>query len=232
LNIAQDAGTYLYNAPPPWDNPLTGAALHNTLTVNGEDQMRRAGRFLYLDWAQGEFLMHGQTGDDEVYVVQHRGYDRLGAVHRRTVLSYAGAAAGGHWEIRDDLFRSGSKRVPGEKIFKARLHWLLPDWDWEIQDFQPTTKNSRWKALVKIRSPYGWVEITIQVGKNHADKEVPHIQLGRAGERIYGKGDASPVEGWVSLTYGVKRPALSLAVEIEAPLPIEFVTGWHFPDES
>ena len=22
LNIAQDAGTYLYNADPPWDNPL------------------------------------------------------------------------------------------------------------------------------------------------------------------------------------------------------------------
>jgi hypothetical protein len=31
LNIAQDAGTYLYNADPPWDNPLVAAA-HNTVT--------------------------------------------------------------------------------------------------------------------------------------------------------------------------------------------------------
>ena len=50
LNIAQDAGTYLYNADPPWDNRLTAAQLHNTVTVNGRDQFTRAGRFLYLDW--------------------------------------------------------------------------------------------------------------------------------------------------------------------------------------
>ena len=50
LNIAQDAGTYLYNADPPWDNSLTTALVHNTVTVNGRDQFTRAGRFLYLDW--------------------------------------------------------------------------------------------------------------------------------------------------------------------------------------
>jgi hypothetical protein len=50
LNVAQDAGTYLYNAPAPWDNSLTSARVHNTVTVNGRDQFTRAGRFLYLDW--------------------------------------------------------------------------------------------------------------------------------------------------------------------------------------
>ncbi|MBM3151320.1 MAG: hypothetical protein FJZ96_03805 [Chloroflexi bacterium] len=50
LNIAQDAGAYLYNAPAPWDNSLTTALVHNTVTVNGRDQFARAGRFLYLDW--------------------------------------------------------------------------------------------------------------------------------------------------------------------------------------
>ncbi|MDP2995171.1 MAG: heparinase II/III family protein, partial [Anaerolineales bacterium] len=50
LNVAQDAGTYLYNAPAPWDNSLTTTLVHNTMTVNGRDQMTRAGRFLYLDW--------------------------------------------------------------------------------------------------------------------------------------------------------------------------------------
>ena len=50
LNIARDAGTYLYNAPAPWDNSLTTTLVHNTVTINGRDQMTRAGRFLYLDW--------------------------------------------------------------------------------------------------------------------------------------------------------------------------------------
>ena len=32
LNITQDAGTYLYNGEPPWDNPLVSTRVHNTIT--------------------------------------------------------------------------------------------------------------------------------------------------------------------------------------------------------
>ncbi len=56
INLAQDAGTYLYNTPAPWKNALMAACYHNTVTLENTDQMRRAGRFLYLDWAQGQFL--------------------------------------------------------------------------------------------------------------------------------------------------------------------------------
>ncbi|NOY99266.1 MAG: hypothetical protein GXP40_08710, partial [Chloroflexi bacterium] len=52
-NVALDPGTYLYNAAPPWDNPWPATQFHNTVTVNGLDQMTRAGRFMYLDWARG-----------------------------------------------------------------------------------------------------------------------------------------------------------------------------------
>ncbi len=52
-NILMDAGTFSYNASSPWDNSLAGAFVHNTATIDGEDQMTRAGRFLWLDWAQG-----------------------------------------------------------------------------------------------------------------------------------------------------------------------------------
>ena len=50
LNITQDAGIYLYNGEPPWDNPLVSTRVHNTITVDGLDQMTRGGRFLTLDW--------------------------------------------------------------------------------------------------------------------------------------------------------------------------------------
>ena len=52
-NVACDAGTYLYTAEPPWDNALARTAVHNTVTVDGRDQMTRVGRFLWAHWAQG-----------------------------------------------------------------------------------------------------------------------------------------------------------------------------------
>ncbi|GAG66161.1 unnamed protein product, partial [marine sediment metagenome] len=63
LNIAQDAGTYSYNAQSPWDNALTHTSVHNTLTVNECDQMTPASRFLYLDWAQAHLVSHERAED-------------------------------------------------------------------------------------------------------------------------------------------------------------------------
>ena len=63
LNVAQDAGTYLYNAPPPWDNALARSEVHNTLVVNGLEQMTRAGRFLYLERAQARVQQARQQRD-------------------------------------------------------------------------------------------------------------------------------------------------------------------------
>jgi hypothetical protein len=62
-NIAVDAGTTSYNAPPPWDNPLARTIYHNTAAVDGRDQMERAGRFLWLPWARGLVRCDQQAGD-------------------------------------------------------------------------------------------------------------------------------------------------------------------------
>jgi hypothetical protein len=58
MNIAMDAGTFSYNNPPPWDNALSTTHVHNTITINGKDQMTRAGQFLWLDWAQAAVVTH------------------------------------------------------------------------------------------------------------------------------------------------------------------------------
>ncbi len=60
LNIARDAGTYLYNADPPWNNPLVVSTVHNTVTVDSRDQMTRGGRFITLDWFPA---FHQEPGD-------------------------------------------------------------------------------------------------------------------------------------------------------------------------
>jgi hypothetical protein len=47
--IAEDPGTYSYNAPGGWDG-FAGSRFHNLVTVGDSDSMRRAGRFLWLPW--------------------------------------------------------------------------------------------------------------------------------------------------------------------------------------
>jgi hypothetical protein len=51
----------------------------------------------------------------------------------------------------------------------------------------------------------------------------------RAGERVYGQGEATPVMGWSSPTYGVKLPALSLALEVSSTQSVEFTSEFVFP---
>ena len=47
--IAEDPGTYSYNAPGGWDG-FAGSRFHNLVTVGEQDTMKRAGRFLWLPW--------------------------------------------------------------------------------------------------------------------------------------------------------------------------------------
>ncbi len=47
--IAEDPGTYSYNAPGGWDG-LAGSRFHNVVTVGDQDSMRRFRRFLWLPW--------------------------------------------------------------------------------------------------------------------------------------------------------------------------------------
>ena len=127
INIARDAGSYLYNAPAPWDNSLTHTCVHNTVSVDGLEQMSRASRFLYLDWARGRkkksiesnpAILGRETG-------QHNGYRKLGIRHERTVTVFNDE----HWEVEDSLLRVKGK--PRKHTY--RLHWLLPDWNYQFK---------------------------------------------------------------------------------------------------
>ncbi|HZD56049.1 MAG TPA: heparinase II/III-family protein, partial [Anaerolineales bacterium] len=223
LNVAQDAGTYLYNAPPPWDNSLSQTEVHNTITVEGQDQMTRAGRFLWLDWAQGEVLEHNSDGGR--MSAQHDGYRRWGVLHQRAV-----ECREGRWIITDNLIPAGevgsASRARNSPLV-LRLHWVLPDWPWAIEDLPAETGTQ-----MLIQSPYGWIKLRVKFipKTGRADNDHPHgAQLIRAGELVHGTGSASAILGWVSHSYGYKEPALSLSIETESPLPVTIITQWDFP---
>jgi hypothetical protein len=211
LNIARDAGSYLYNVPPPWDNALTHTAVHNTVSVDGCEQMSRAGRFLYLDWASS-----GQKHPIEVNadilqseVAWHAGYRRLGLRHERTVTIFNDE----HWQVDDNLLFIKTNQP--QRAF--RLHWLLPDWEWGL-DEKPNGVELR------LRSPHGWVKLRLS-----SDLPQASFTLARAGELVYGKGPTAPTTGWFSPTYGQKFPALSCALEGMGQTDVKFYSRFHFP---
>jgi hypothetical protein len=211
LNLVPDAGTYLYGAPSPWDNPLVSTRVHNTVTIDGRDQMTRGGRFLVLDWAPA-YSRHSFVSDTQVpgrILAHHDGYRRMGIRHVRT----ASLLADGRWQIKDDLVFA--KRG----LHTVRLHWLLFDGEWHIQQRDHHVR-------LRIKIPGGWMKLDI-VGANFSDAF--HCLLVRAGKILHGEGLAQPFEGWRSPTYGRKLPALSLAVEAGAATTCSFTSEFRLP---
>ncbi len=211
VNIAQDAGTYQYNASSPWDNRLTSTLVHNTISLDGREQMTRASRFLYLDWVDATYGACSGGSNPENFIqlgsAQIDSFAGLKISHTRTATVFKDE----HWLVDDRLLNKSSG------VHTYRLHWLLPDWKWELQ------QNPAGLEL-RLNSPYGWV--TLAISTNQPIKRGAII---RAGELLHGAGLVSPVYGWVSPTYSLKIPALSLAVEVQSEQDVHFKSEFIFP---
>jgi hypothetical protein len=168
--------------------------------------MTRAGRFLWLDWAQAELL--ATRADNKGRLVfaaaQHNGYEKLGVIHRREVSAEARG-----WVVADHLEPTGEPRT-----FVARLHWLLPNWKWVFKQQE-----------LRLASPHGAVKLKVTTSAASA----PKFSIVRGGKVIYGRGPADPVLGWVSPTYGVKLPALSFNIDVSATTPFTITSTWALP---
>jgi hypothetical protein len=209
-NLALDGGSYQYNADPPWRNGLDLSSLHNTLTVDGLEQMAKVGQFLWLDWAQAEVLEEHRNpaGDVDRAAARHDGYRQLGITHQRTV-----SCQGGVWQVIDQVL-TAADHLQSKDIHAVRLHWLLPDWEWALEG-----------TSMRLASAHGEVALTVTCAETGLTTD-----LVRAGKPLVGDPSASPTRGWVSPTYGVKLPALSFAVQARSRLPLTLTTTWRLPD--
>jgi hypothetical protein len=212
LNVAQDTGTYLYNANPPWDNPLVGSRAHNTVMVDGRDQMTRGGRFINLDWFPA--YSRSVAVKDESALGQvtayHNGYP--GVRHERTVTVYADE----HWLVED--------RLISKEAHTYRLHWLLPNWEWEVESGDE-------RIEITLMSPHGRIALLLRTDPLFSSLK-SLFSLVRAGKVVYSTRDVRPYEGWISPTYGVKEPALSLAIEVKSIASIQFRSEFQFHHEN
>ena len=87
-------------------------------------------------------------------------------------------------------------------------------------------ENSDLGLALRLASPYGPVALTIQCSSSTVQSA---ISLVRAGEILSGSASPDTIRGWVSPTYGVKIPALSLAIETRSADDVQFVSEFIFP---
>ena len=198
-NIAIDPGTYLYYAEPPWNNGLESTRLHNTVCVDGLDQLEQGPRFMWLRWHDAKLIWRGTKGSLSCLEGEHNGYERLDQPvrHRRSVLC-AGEAA---WIVIDDL--------SGEGQHEFSLQWLIAQ-----------TEKAADGSFQRLGYPEGPVWFKSLVLDPPKDSQIVADWLEHPVE--------TEVRGWYSRYYGVREPALSHRLCIRGHPPIRFLTVFSF----
>ena len=210
-NYALDAGTFRYTAPPPWDNSLAKTLVHNTISINGQDQMQKAGRFLWLDWAESKILVREKNR----LVAEHYGYKKSGVIHRREILRKNAST----WLITDFILPVISQNQKTQIL----LNWLVPDLPWKLTQHK----------LQIISSPYR-VELLSEIlsDPQFNQPESCLVTIVRAGTNLTDSKQEWPIHGWYSATYGKKEPALSYLLQVEGIPPLAIQSKWVFSSET
>jgi asparagine synthase (glutamine-hydrolysing) len=198
-NVICDAGTYSYNARFPFDHAFASTRYHNTVTVDGQDQMTRLSRFLWADWANAD-IARSEEPSTGLCLLQgeHDGYAKAGVTHRRAVAQVAADT----WIVVDDLTGRGQHNL--------RLHWLMADAPFDLVS----------PGVLDVKFNRGNARIYL------ASSTESEVDLVRGGERVGGAAaDApDPARGWTARYYARKEPALSLVAKSRSWLPFRFVT--------
>lgn len=211
--ITLDAGTYHYNADPPWDNSLAQTKFHNTVTVFQQNQMQKAGRFLWLDWPNVRWQDY--RDNPKSMAANQDGYNHLGVIHNRQVEFVNENIL----RVNDEICSVQNKNI---STVDAWLQWLLPAMDWTITEtgIQSGSGVKRIKILIKPLATDALQPIEIQLIRAgvliniQPEREIPSPELVNFG--------------WASPTYALKEPALSFRVLFRGKPPVKFCTEFQF----
>jgi hypothetical protein len=117
LNVLTDGGSYQYGGPQAWHQHFMRTASHNTIELDGRDQMLHFRRFKTLYWTQASLRRFDGHAGWALVEGEHFGYRRHSGrcVHRRSVLM-----------LEDDVWIVVD-RIDGEGDHDVRLQWLCGD---------------------------------------------------------------------------------------------------------
>jgi asparagine synthase (glutamine-hydrolysing) len=193
-NVLADPGTYLYNGPARWHSHFLRTESHNTVQIDGRDQMPHVRQFKTLYRTQARLLRFEDTPEWAICEGEHYGYLREDkCIHRRAVLFLKEAEL---WVVLDTISGEGSHR--------ARLHWLAGDYPYDFD---------RREARLGLETPQGRFTVTVLDRTGEPNGTVDVVS-----------GVEEPPRGWLSRYYGEKVPVPALAAIATGPLPIAFVT--------
>ncbi len=133
-NILRDAGSFLYyHDDPVWNHYFHSTAAHNTIEIDGQDQMIKGPRFLWFRWPEAHVVRYSQNREQAVLDLQNQSYNWLATPvqHRRLITRNAD-----NYEIRDTLHSAGQHT--------ARLRWRLFDTAWRPVSHEANT----WQASI------------------------------------------------------------------------------------
>ncbi|MBC8232322.1 alginate lyase family protein [bacterium] len=226
VNLLRDTGTFQYYCEPPWEHYFKSTAAHNTIEVDGEDQMEKGSRFLWYNWTKSNLRHNEQLPqlDGDYWEGEHYGYrhgkspksplppfrkggcslekgGKLAVVHRRAVIRL-----GDRWMILDDILGDGEHDVT--------LRWHLADVGWKV------VASGTFNAKTKFSQSDFAAQISIKV--------FPQVEM--SIELLHGQESPEP-EGWESLYYGERQPIPVIKCSVvSSVLPLRFVTTLHFEE--
>jgi len=120
-NILVDPGSYRYNGATRWHNHFLRTESHNTVQLDGRDQMLHFRQFKTLYWTEASLIRFDDNPKFALCEGEHYGYRRKhDCTHRRSVLMLKE----GVWIVVDTVL--------GQSEHKARLHWLAGDFPFDF----------------------------------------------------------------------------------------------------
>lgn len=193
-NLLADGGAYLYNGPEEWHSHFMTTASHNTVVVDGHDQMVHHRQFKVLYWTRARAIEFTDSSAFVLAAGEHYAFARYAGrpVHRRSVLFVKTGLT-----VVADFVAGG----PGQHT--ARLHWLGGEYP---------HRDLRENNGLVFDTSAGDFSVSI------FDRD------GRPAAGETARGVERPPRGWLSRYYGERVPVPSFTTIISGGLPLVLVT--------
>lgn len=196
-NVLVDTGSFLYNGPSKWHSYFYGTGGHNTVRINGANQMPHIRKFKCLYPTQatlGSFRPDVSNLSPGLAMAAvsgtHSGYQReFGTTHQRTVL-FDGRET---WIVLDDI-------LGGD--------WPTAELFWHGGEFPYHARHNGFA----LETPAGEFHLSVFTGE------------GQPLEVEIACGEEAPPAGWISRYYAVKQPIPRIRAVQKATLPSRFIS--------
>lgn len=215
-----DPGTYAYHEAPAWRAYFRGTRAHNTVTVDGSDQSRVGGPFMWTKHARAKCHRWVSAAGHDYVDGSHDGYASIGVTHRRRLIYLRP----NQWVIVDDLTGKGD-------------HHLLQTWHLAREAVVYSEPLAIYRRPTSTRPAIG-EPMRVSDRKALSLPVAPGgmVRVGDAWLSLVPLPDDLPIEsrltwgwlariqGWVSSFYGHKAAAPVLSFGLRGPTPLRLIT--------